>query len=1632
MNRLVPIPSQILAVKYGQYHLDITLDSGATVSYLRLDKALELKVPIYPNNQLALLADMKTRMSSVGEIDILVTIENIQLRLRALVMKHLQAVCFGGTTFHADNNIGTHLKEGTILLHGKYKVYQSNKCPVIPLHPPPLESRLDDTSSMQLSSTSYHPTHESALFAAPQKLNAVALPIDKVVYPGDLLSIPLPPHSSSTGFISMSPSFPNAYDDEQWIPQICQVVNGEALFRNNSNRPLLARKNSHFRPHLVNICRLETLRSPSKSHGSMSNDPVTISKTKSSSQSCVSTTDMISMIQINTSVISEEQHSRIVSIHSEYGKVFDNDLKRGYNHKAGQFFAEFTFVNKPPPTKVYSPQYNKRCADLQQAKCDELESQGVLVDPKAYGISVLHVSPSWIQQKGRAKHKNLQDCTLDELRFITAFNTLNDCIRPKPTTSCSATTIFKFLAQWKFHIFGDLNNSYFQLPVRKRLWGYLGVQTPYKGVRVMTRTGQGLLGSDVELGELLSRVLGQEIFDGFCVAIRDDIIIGGHTQDDAINNYETVLNKLHSCNLKLSPNKVRIFPSDTEVYGYRIKDGCILPSDHTIKSLGKTNIEALVTNKHINSWKGLYKTLIGHLPGLSSVMSPFDSATAGKNSVEKFIWTPFLTNAFNQAMDHLKQINKTFLPRPDEQLILLPDAMSIEPCIGWVLYVVRNNKNLPVMFCTAKLKDYMSKWFPCEKEAMGVVVSLDQCSHWISESKLPTLVGPDCLSVVKAADLIRRGKHSTNPRLQSLLASVNRRNIKFFHNSAKAGLHRVPDYLSRMKDKTCHSKDCAIERFLDDVPINIQAMHMACSDPVPDILSMCLLDQLPPPAIIAATSQELEDKLLKTSGPIPLGSRQSWMEIQKSDIDCQAVYNMKIFGEAPRKKHTNSHRNRIFKESIADKGLLVVRSFDDRKMREFDRIVVPPTFLDSILTVLHIKLNHPKQSQLKQVFNRYFFSPKTDAALKTLYEACHLCISFSKFPKQLECYNPKQFPEHPGAVMNVDVLKRAGQFILVNTDLFSSYTTTCLTASEKAVDLAKAIIQATTPVRRASTLLIRADKAPGFISLASESNSPLKDLGIELELGDDYNKNSNCSVDKIINELEVEIKKFSPDGEKISPSELAKATMILNNKIRKRNLTASEIHFSRDTFDHSNLHLCDRQLQEEQKDLRLQNHKSLIKSRASKDNPAPQEEFIQGDLVFTHNSGSKHQSRNPHIIVGTDSAGKTLLKKTLHTSPFTPKSINISPFTKRVDKKFIYKPPFSHHHLKPQTRNEDKHDSPVIRAPKFPSNRSWNPISCESDVEPFLTVNSDEDNETDTPRPQIFVEHDKIIETVSLSHPESPCSDRYDSPYPGSSSSNGYNSTRSSDTESEDDQQRSSSHSDSSEVRMLEDNDPPNLKEKLIQNRKPKVNDRIAFYSEDQHSWVEAKVTHDLSRRWANYFNIVYDDGNKDGLYLKPNTRWTFLPNSNANSLATDQMRVNSAPTSLQPTPETSLIREATPFLDVNDLSDLNSPNSVVLDSDSETSSIDILNKSRDGSMEWDLSYLQLASSPDQTYPGTCQEINLHRVQNLETILPLRSTPAQSRRHVSAQRNSLPLEQHSAQQSSSLFRCMNFFKRKPM
>lgn len=180
--------------------------------------------------------------------------------------------------------------------------------------------------------------------------------------------------------------------------------------------------------------------------------------------------------------------------------------------------------------------------------------------------------------------------------------------------------------------------------------------------------------------------------------------------------------------------------------------------------------------------------------------------------------------------------------------------------------------------------------------------------------------------------------------------------------------------------------------------------------------------------------------------------------------------------------------------------------------------------------------------------------------------------------------------------------------------------------------LTTGLLAIVTPIRHSATVKVRVDKAPSFKSLATRNHTDLMDNNIELILADDENKNSNCVVDKIIQELEVEIRKLVLKEIPISPGTLAKAVDILNNRIRGQGLTSSQIHFSRDSITGTNLFLNDENLISSKAMKRKENNISSAKSKAPAGKPPPDLQVKKGDFVYVTGSGSKHEVRDPHLV----------------------------------------------------------------------------------------------------------------------------------------------------------------------------------------------------------------------------------------------------------------------------------------------------------------------------------------------------------------------------------------------------------------
>ena len=136
---------------------------------------------------------------------------------------------------------------------------------------------------------------------------------------------------------------------------------------------------------------------------------------------------------------------------------------------------------------------------------------------------------------------------------------------------------------------------------------YCGVATPFRGIRVYTRSAMGMPGSETSLEELMCRVLGDFIQEGLAAKLADDLYFGGDTSQALVSNWSRILEALSCCNLRLSAAKTVICPKSTTILGWIWSQGTLSASPHRIATL--TNCPTPVTVKGLRSFIGAYKAL---------------------------------------------------------------------------------------------------------------------------------------------------------------------------------------------------------------------------------------------------------------------------------------------------------------------------------------------------------------------------------------------------------------------------------------------------------------------------------------------------------------------------------------------------------------------------------------------------------------------------------------------------------------------------------------------------------------------------------------------------------------------------------------------------------------------------------------------------------------------------------------------------------------------------------------------------------------------------------------------------------------------------------------------------------------
>lgn len=529
------------------------MDSGATVSFITEQECKRLHFDVHKANQLALQADGVTRMHVRGEVKETFLRGKMNFTFHALVVDKLSdATILGGMNFLVENQIDQQPSKHRIVVQDKFYVEET-----LP------QSKI-----------------ESEKKSFPVKIPAKK----KSILPGQSLKLDLPCNVDNPPNATFMLETDQANKRDTWLLQEVESVNRTISVTNHTRDPYILGKDQDT--FLLKIRPVSNLKkNPDQEMPSFNAQKefekkectmhyfqriATITKKPPFVKPDLNEKELISKIFIQPKVMNEAQQKKCFSILNENLEVFDNDVSQGYNNFSGELDVNWNWLNNqlPPPNILKHPTYsNTQMKMLLQDKIDFMESQNICMKAHLLGTPIQYASLPMLVPKSSLKTVT-GNPTHVNYRFVTLFNKLNEYIASEPSQPDNIDETLYDVGQWKYIIVGDLSNSFHQRWIAKEKLPWMAFPSPYKGMYVLLRSGQGMKNQSEGLQQKMRMVLGDLIQQGKARIIHDDIQTGGNTIEETLDNWNLILKACKENNIKIDPKKTKIFCENIPLLGW--------------------------------------------------------------------------------------------------------------------------------------------------------------------------------------------------------------------------------------------------------------------------------------------------------------------------------------------------------------------------------------------------------------------------------------------------------------------------------------------------------------------------------------------------------------------------------------------------------------------------------------------------------------------------------------------------------------------------------------------------------------------------------------------------------------------------------------------------------------------------------------------------------------------------------------------------------------------------------------------------------------------------------------------------------------------------------------------------------
>ena len=271
--------------------------------------------------------------------------------------------------------------------------------------------------------------------------------------------------------------------------------------------------------------------------------------------------------------------------------------------------------------------------------------------------------------------------------------------------------IFANLAGGKHFSKLDLRQAYHQLEVTEESKKYLTINT-HKSLFQYNRLVFGITSSPAICQRAIDQVL-QGVPGNQCIL--DDMLISGKTDEEHLENLESVLKRLQDAGLKANKEKCVFFKDRVQFCGHEIDKEGLHKTQEKIEAV--VNAPRPENVSQLRSFLGLVNYYNRFLPNASSVLQPLHQLLE-QNS--KWQWTEQCEQAFTEAKRLIT--SEQLLTHYDQGLPVRLACDASPTGIGAVLsHVMLDGSERPVAFASRSLTKTERRYAQIDKEALSIV-----------------------------------------------------------------------------------------------------------------------------------------------------------------------------------------------------------------------------------------------------------------------------------------------------------------------------------------------------------------------------------------------------------------------------------------------------------------------------------------------------------------------------------------------------------------------------------------------------------------------------------------------------------------------------------------------------------------------------------------------------------------------------------------------------------------------------------------------------------------------------------------------------------------------------------------------